>query len=703
MPAPPRHVGHYQIIREIGRGGMGRVYLARQVTLNRDVALKELSLFHATSPGAAARFLRESQLGGSLNHPNVVMVLEYFEDQETPFIAMEYVPRGSLRPYVARLKLAAFAGVMEGILAGLAHAQSFGIVHRDLKPENIMVTAEGRVKIADFGIAKATQVAAPGAFATASGVIVGTPRYMAPEQILGQEIGTWTDMYSLGVMAYEHTVGQVPFHDTDVPTAILMRHVRDEIPAPIEVNPEIDPELSRWIAQLLVKDPTRRTHDPVEAWEQLEEIVLRLLGPRWRREARLPEQAATLDPPRPLTPAPFSAARGAAASTQAIFTEQQELVEPLPTTVAEADETALLETVQSTRTTQRPDRTVDTEPSAPQVPTRRQPSRRPPRDPVPQAEATHPQAEAGHAPPRRRLAAGVAVAVVLVAAAVVGFASGHSGHDGKPAGAATRTATAGHVSLTVPATWVVPSSPPTVTGLKFTQPLARSAPGSSDSLTAGGLAGATGRLLLPPTFASRLSHAPTTNDPVRLGDVSAYRYANLSVKGMRQRVTLFVIPTSSGVVGVACLVSASASFLRSCQQAAATVHLTAIRGLPLGPSAAYDSALGKSVGIMDTAATAARGLQTARTSAAQSSLCHRLAQNESQAASILAASSPGPDAAVANARLVSYLRTASNGYATMSIAASRNDSKRYNVARSEAAGAVEGSRGAVSDLRAMGY
>ena len=183
-----RLVGRYEILREIGRGGMAIVYAARQPDLDRQVALKELSSFHATSAEFAHRFLRESRLAGSLNHPNIVTVHEYFEHGGTPYIAMELVPRGSLRPYVKRLSLAQVGGVLEGILAALAHAETAGIVHRDLKPENVMVTADGRVKITDFGIARARQRAGT-QYVTATGMTVGTPTYMAPEQAMAGEIG----------------------------------------------------------------------------------------------------------------------------------------------------------------------------------------------------------------------------------------------------------------------------------------------------------------------------------------------------------------------------------------------------------------------------------------------------------------------------------------------------------------------------------
>src|SRR3954453_17192595 len=163
-PEVLRKVGRYEILREVGRGGMAVVYLARQTDLDRDVALKELGSFHASDPSFAQRFLRESRVAGSLSHPNIVTVHHYFEHDGTPYIAMEYIERGSLRPYVSRMTFAQIGGVLGGLLGGLPHAESHGIVHRDLKPENLMVTADGRVKIADFGIAKATTRMQTGAF-----------------------------------------------------------------------------------------------------------------------------------------------------------------------------------------------------------------------------------------------------------------------------------------------------------------------------------------------------------------------------------------------------------------------------------------------------------------------------------------------------------------------------------------------------------
>jgi serine/threonine protein kinase len=309
MPPVRRRVGRYEIVRELGRGGLSTMYLARQQPLGRDVALKELSSVHASAYGMAERFLREARLASGVSHPNIVTVLEYFEHDGTPYIAMEYLPGGSLRPYVGRLSLAQFAGVMEGVLTALAHAEGYGIVHRDLKPENVLVSGEGRVKIGDFGLAEVMGRAGRETFPTGARMTFGTPSYMAPEQAMGQDVGVWSDLYSVGVMAWEQVVGRTPFHDSQDPMVILMRQVNEAIPSWIAVNSQADPGISAWIDRLLVKDPRNRQRSPAAAWEELEDIVVAMLGPLWRRRARLPTLDDVPDSPRALTPAPFESQR----------------------------------------------------------------------------------------------------------------------------------------------------------------------------------------------------------------------------------------------------------------------------------------------------------------------------------------------------------------------------------------------------------
>jgi predicted Ser/Thr protein kinase len=294
-------LGRYEIVREVGRGAMGVVYLARQTDLDRVVALKELGAVLAADPAFAERFVRESRIAGSLSHPNIVTVHDYFEHDGTPYIAMEYVEGGSLRPLVGRLTLAQIVGVLECVLAGLAHAESRGVVHRDLKPENVMVTGEGAYKIADFGIAKAINQAASGRMQTATGAVMGTPAYMAPEQALAHGIGPWTDLYSTGVIAYELLLGRLPFDDTDTPMAVLLRHIREPIPPPRSINPDLDDGLDAWLNRMLAKAPEERTPSAAEAWEELEEIVIGILGPRWRRDARAGKRRKANGAPAPTT------------------------------------------------------------------------------------------------------------------------------------------------------------------------------------------------------------------------------------------------------------------------------------------------------------------------------------------------------------------------------------------------------------------
>jgi hypothetical protein len=281
-----RVVGRYELLREVGRGGTAVVYVARQSDLGRLVALKELAAFQAAKPEVVERFLRESRVTGALNHPNVVTVHEYLEHESTAYIAMEHFERGSLRPWVRRLSLPQVVGVLEGVLAGLAHAEGHGIVHRDLKPENVMVTSTGGVKITDFGIAKALQDFR-GRSLTADGTTVGTPAYMAPEQALGTGIGPWTDLYAVGVMAYELLSGDVPFPEDELPLVTLLRHANEPVPPLHEIDVSIARPLSDWAARMLAKKPEDRPAGAARAWDELEEAAIGVLGSRWRRDARL--------------------------------------------------------------------------------------------------------------------------------------------------------------------------------------------------------------------------------------------------------------------------------------------------------------------------------------------------------------------------------------------------------------------------------
>src|SRR3954451_17934004 len=202
---------------------MAGVYLARQPALDRRIALKRL---HLTSgqPSLAQRFVDEARVVARLDHPNVVTVHDLLEHEGTPYIAMEYVSGGSLRPWIGRLDACQVIGVLDDMLAGLDHAAAHGITHRDLKPENVLVTPRGSCKIADFGIAIAHDAVTR---LTSTGTALCTPVYMAPEQAQGEAVDPRTDLSAVGVMAYELLAGRPPFEGGDAPLSIFYRHVHD--------------------------------------------------------------------------------------------------------------------------------------------------------------------------------------------------------------------------------------------------------------------------------------------------------------------------------------------------------------------------------------------------------------------------------------------------------------------------------------------
>ena len=265
----------------LARGGMAVVYLVRQPALDREVVLKRLDL-ESDDPSIAQRFVREARLAAALDHPHVVTLFDFFEHDGVPYIAMEHVAGGSLRTLIGTLELPQLLGLVEGTLAGLAHAERHRIAHRDLKPENLLLTLQGNVKIADFGIARAYNALSQRL--TVTGKAMGTPAYMSPEQALNEPIGPATDLYALGAIVYELLAGRPPF-DADSPMGVLYCHVHKPPPPLAERAPSAPPALREWVERLLAKAPSDRPQSAVEAWTVLEEFAVAELGPYWRRAA----------------------------------------------------------------------------------------------------------------------------------------------------------------------------------------------------------------------------------------------------------------------------------------------------------------------------------------------------------------------------------------------------------------------------------
>src|ERR671937_2496827 len=237
-PGPHDHMSQttvrarYQVIARIASGGMGEVFRARDSVLDRDVAIKVLHRNLAGDPGFIDRFRREARAAALLSHPNIVAVHDWGATSTgTYFMVMEFVRGRNLRDLLSaneRLEPQQALEVLLQILAALDHAHRRGIVHRDVKPENVLVTPEGTVKVADFGLARAL---AEARVSQAPGTVTGTVQYLAPEQILGEAADPRTDLYSSGVVAYELLTGEVPFTG-ETSVSIAYRHLSDPVPPP---------------------------------------------------------------------------------------------------------------------------------------------------------------------------------------------------------------------------------------------------------------------------------------------------------------------------------------------------------------------------------------------------------------------------------------------------------------------------------------
>jgi len=265
---PGRRVKHYEIVSQIGEGGMGEVYLAKDTILGRRVALKFLPAYLRTDPDRLRRFQMEARTASTLNHPNVCVIHEVGEtDDGHPFITMEYIEGTTLRERMNAGPVAPTEAIEIAVQVAdvLSAAHEAGIVHRDIKPENIMIRKDGYVKVLDFGLAKLTELRQPPTGVTMStlllmsspGAVMGTAAYMSPEQARGVDVDSRTDVWSLGVVLYEMVSGQAPFVG-QTPTDVVVAIVDREPPAISELVGEVSGELERIVRKALRKDRNQR-------------------------------------------------------------------------------------------------------------------------------------------------------------------------------------------------------------------------------------------------------------------------------------------------------------------------------------------------------------------------------------------------------------------------------------------------------------
>lgn len=290
MPDPmPTQIGKYRIVELVGEGAMGIVYRAVDSVLDRTVAIKVMSASIASQADLRRRFLREAQAAGSLQHPNVVTIFDLGEVDGHLFIAMEFVHGVDLERLIdlhEPLTLQARLDIAVDVLAGLSFAHKRGIVHRDIKPENIRVGEDGRAKIMDFGVAHLASSSL-----TRTGVLMGTPSHMAPEQVTGGKTTPATDIFAVGTVLYQLLTGSKPFDASTLQR--LFHKIVSEMPRPIsELYPGLPPALDRIVMKALAKDPAARFASALDMANELGRVRSQLSGAPYPASLSVSESTA---------------------------------------------------------------------------------------------------------------------------------------------------------------------------------------------------------------------------------------------------------------------------------------------------------------------------------------------------------------------------------------------------------------------------
>lgn len=257
------NVGPYRIVQQLGQGGMATVFRAYHAALDRYVAIKVLHPAFTQDPNFLARFQREAKVVARLEHPNIVPVYDFAEQDGRPYLVMKFIQGETLKARMGRGPIGVKEGLrlVEAVGAALAYAHRQGVLHRDIKPSNVLLAADGAIYLADFGLAR---IAAAGESTLSSDMMLGTPQYISPEQARGdRDLDPGTDIYSFGVVLYEMVVGRVPFN-ADTPFSIIHDHIFTPLPLPSHVNPLVPESVERVLLKALAKDRADR-YPSVEA------------------------------------------------------------------------------------------------------------------------------------------------------------------------------------------------------------------------------------------------------------------------------------------------------------------------------------------------------------------------------------------------------------------------------------------------------
>lgn len=634
----------YRIDGQLGEGGMGAVYRATQLSLERVVALKVLTVELSSDPGFRERFRREGLLQAALDHPHIVTVYEAGEAGNRLFLAMRMVEGPTLKELIQRRELddRRSLRLLTQVAEALDAAHERGLIHRDVKPHNVLVGAGDHAYLADFGLTKAHDDAGM----TETGQFVGTIDYISPEQARGDHGTARSDVYALTAVLCECLTGQVPYVRA-TEDRVLLAHLSDPTPHLTEIRADLPAAMDEVIAEGMAKDPEQR---PASAGE----LMLK---------ARRALGAAPTAAPGGPGAAPPGAGGGTATH----------LARPAVQDGGGATRMAAAA----------PAVDLDARTRASSTP----------------SAARHTDVGTGTG---RFAAAAAAVAVLAI---VAGFLLG--GGSSSKGEAFSNSASAGNVELSFPAGWQRIATAPAIPGLALSQPLAlaTTGAGSAQRLVAGE-AKASGPSLLPSAFAGALGGPLPHPEPVRLGQIEAYRYSGLAVHGLPGPVTLYAVPTANGVASVACLSSSTAAGGQAsqCQQIAATLKLSGTTAFGLAPSAQYAASLGHIFATLQSAVSAGSAhLHAASSASAQAAAASELAAAYAAASVAVARLPVSPAVQSLNSSIARSLAAVGHDYAALASAARAGDGAAY--ARAGRAITADRARAtaALAALRQAGY
>lgn len=301
IPGQTTLAGRYHLLETIGTGGMAEVFHARDLHLQREVALKVLRQDLIVDPTFRERFLQEARAAANLVHPNIVTVYDFGQDGQHYFIVLEYVLGTDLKTLLrrrGRLPIGEAVDLVVQACSGIGYAHRAGLVHCDLKPHNILVTPDGRAKIADFGIARALASIQPD---ESSDIVWGSPQYFSPEQAAGGPPSPASDVYSMGIILFELLTGRLPFEDDD-PASLAQQHLAAPPPSPRAFRPDIPPALEQIVLKVLSKEPSARYRTA----EQLGRVLTTFVPVAASAQAAIPPAAhlPTIPPDGATIPAP---------------------------------------------------------------------------------------------------------------------------------------------------------------------------------------------------------------------------------------------------------------------------------------------------------------------------------------------------------------------------------------------------------------